>query len=388
MNTFSRREFMAGAGSVALGYPLMSRGASVAGLEESVISLAASEKVAGASACAMKNGEIVWRGAAGWSNIARQTPMTTDTIQNIASISKTITATAVMQLVEAELLELDSDISDYLPFKVRNPRQAETPITLRHLLTHQSSIIDGPAYGKSYACGDPTVSLKDWIASVLTPEGAHFDERRYFMSKMPGERRVYSNIGYGVLGLIVETVSGTPFERYCQKKIFEPLGMDNTGWRIDSIDLDSHATLYIQAGEGGNRDNAMVIDEPPQQGFDELCLYSFANFPDGLIRTSVNQLALFLAAYRSDALLKQETISRMLREETAIGTRAIQGLCWSGTETEHGTRWAHSGGDPGAATIAAFEPESDTAAIVFTTGSGDAKMGAVLDALFDHAREA
>ena len=85
--------------------------------------------------------------------------MTANTLQNIGSISKTVTATAVMQLVQAGRLELDEDINEVLPFPIRNPRHAQIPVTTRLLLTHQSSIQDGAAYRASYACGDPTIPL-------------------------------------------------------------------------------------------------------------------------------------------------------------------------------------------------------------------------------------
>jgi CubicO group peptidase (beta-lactamase class C family) len=96
-------------------------------------------------------------------------PMTDKTIQNIGSISKTITATAVMQLWEKGKFKLDDDVNGYLPFKERNPYFPDDPITFRELLTHKSSIKDGPAYEDSYACGDPTISLKDWIEDFKLP---------------------------------------------------------------------------------------------------------------------------------------------------------------------------------------------------------------------------
>jgi CubicO group peptidase (beta-lactamase class C family) len=78
------------------------------------------------------------------------------------------------------------------------------------LLTHTSSIRDGPAYAESYACGDPDVSLEDWIAGYLVQEGTYYDEAGNFLPKKPGEAHHYSNVGYGLLGYIVEEVTGLP----------------------------------------------------------------------------------------------------------------------------------------------------------------------------------
>jgi len=389
MKKIDRRSFLIGAGTAALATQVSRRAAAavaVADLDASLAKFATSDGVAGVSACAMTGGNVLWRGAGGWADISKQIPMTPDTIQNIGSISKTVTATAVMQLVESKRLSLNSDINDYLPYPIRNPRHANVPITIRQLLTHVSSVNDGPAYGASYACGDPSVSLNDWIVSVLTPDGQHFHPKRYFGSKQPGERRQYSNIGYGVLGLIVENVSEQPFNEYCRDKIFVPLGMDNTGWRIDSVDRETHAILYSQLLGPKDDEQRLAVTDLKDEGFTELCLYSFANYPDGLVRTSVNQFGRFMAAYLSDTLLKPKTIKKMLKKEETISQTSIQGLCWVTRDTDHGRTWYHSGGDPGISTIAAFEPDSNAIAIIFSTGTGGEDMVALLDDLLAVAR--
>jgi CubicO group peptidase (beta-lactamase class C family) len=391
MKRIDRRSFLIGAGSVAFAgqvAPRLAAAAAVVDLDESIAAFAADTGVAGVSACAMNGGEVVWQGAGGWADIAKKVPMTPDTVQNIASISKTVTATAVMQLVESDRLKLKADVNEYLPYRIRNPRHRDSPITIRQLLTHISSIQDGPAYGDSYSCGDPIISLNDWIVSVLTPEGSHYHPQHYFGSKKPGERRQYSNIGYGLLGLIVESVSGKPFNEYCRDHIFAPLGMDNTGWRIDEIDTGTHATLYVGLSDPGDDANPLSAAELPEAGFSELCLYSFPNYPDGLVRTSVEDFGRYMAAYQSDTLLEPKTIKRMLRKEVEISADSIQGLCWVTRDTDRGRTWYHSGGDPGVSTIAAFEPDTNAIAIIFATGTGSDGMVDLLYKLLGHARHA
>lgn len=379
-----------GAGTAALASRFSFGQAAAAGdadLDDAIQTLASKAGIAGVSACVMNGNDVLWRGAGGWADIGNKVPMTPDTIQNIGSISKTVTATAVMQLVESDRIALKSDINTYLPFSIRNPRHEKVSITVRDLLTHQSSITDGPAYDKSYACGDPTITLHDWIVSVLTPDGEHFHPKRYFGSKAPGERRQYSNIGYGVLGLIVESVAGQPFNEYCGEHIFAPLGMNNTGWRIDSIDKATHAIPYDRLGVSGDDSARLVQRELKDEGFSELCLYSFPNYPDGLVRTSVTQLGLFVSAYLSDALLEPKTIKRMLRKEVEISASSIQGLCWVTHDTERGRMWYHSGGDPGISTLAAFEPDTNAVVVLFTTGPGDDGMVDLMEKLLARARK-
>ncbi len=204
------------------------------------------ERIPGLAASIVKSGRIVWSKGYGWANIASRVPMNPDhTVQNIASVSKTVTATAVMQLVEKGQLDLDADVDSALPFTVRNPFHPQTPITARLLLTHQSSIADGPAYGETYGCGDPSTSLAAWLPDYLTPSGRLYRPTDSFHPWKPGERWQYSNIGYGLLGYLVERVSGEPFPRYTRERIFEPLGMRRTGWLFFPAQWDPKLGIHV-----------------------------------------------------------------------------------------------------------------------------------------------
>jgi CubicO group peptidase (beta-lactamase class C family) len=96
--------------------------------------------VPGIAYCVVKGEQMIWSGGAGWANMEEKIPMSIDGIMNIASISKTFTAIAVMQLWEKGLLDLESDVNTYLPFSVRNPHHPDVPITIFQLLTHTSWI--------------------------------------------------------------------------------------------------------------------------------------------------------------------------------------------------------------------------------------------------------
>ena len=93
--------------------------------------------------------------------------MNEHTILNIGSISKTITATAIMQLWEQQLIQLNEDINTYLNLDIRNPNHPTVPVTIHQLLTHSSSIQDGPSYDQSYQCGDPKISLKRRVKAEM-----------------------------------------------------------------------------------------------------------------------------------------------------------------------------------------------------------------------------
>ena len=136
-------------------------------VENYIVAHLIENEIPGIAYCVVKENQLIYSGAYGWANIEEGVPMSLDGIMNIASISKTFTATAVMQLREKGLIRLDSDINLYLPFSVRNPHYPEQPISIFQLLTHTSSIADGSFYGASYLDGDPVISLEDWISGYL-----------------------------------------------------------------------------------------------------------------------------------------------------------------------------------------------------------------------------
>jgi CubicO group peptidase (beta-lactamase class C family) len=361
--------------------------------------------IPGLSAGIVKKDRVVWTGAFGWADVEDKKTMTEETIQNIGSISKTITATAVMQLFEQGKFKLDDDVNGYLPFPVRNPRFPVDPITFRQLLTHKSSIKDGPAYEHSYSCGDPTVPLKDWIKGYLVPGGKDYSGEDNFHDWRPGTKETpvwsYSNVGFGLLGYLVEVMSGRDFADYSRDNIFVPLGMKATGWYLADIDIAQHAIPYSLLSEDRRLPPGITFDTfLPRYGKDKQsarigglfphCLYSFPNYPDGLIRTSVRDLSRFLRAYASGGtfegkrILKEETVRTMLSKE-----HFGRGLCWSDATLKNGDgAWGHSGGDPGISTQMLFRPSDLVGIIVFFNLDTPGKASEeIVERLFDEAAE-
>ena len=340
----------------------------------------------GLAAGIVKHNRLVWSRGFGWADIENEIPMTEDTIQNIGPISKTITTTAVIQLWEQGKFKLDDDVNKYLPFKVMNPHFPDDPITFRQLLTHRSSIKDGPAYDASYACGDPTVSLKDWLTGYLIPGGKDYSDVENFHRwrsgaiEVPKEPRAYSNVAFGLLGYLVEVISGTDFSHYCKEHVFMPLGMTNTGWYLSDVNIANHAVPYTFIPENFNLTNRNTVEtllprfpndrQPIRKGeYFALCLYSFPNYPDGLIRTSVRDLSLFLMAYikngahGNERILKKETTQTMLS-----GEHFGRGLCWDNYKLKNGdVAWGHGGSDPGIKTRMVFRAKDGVGVIIFST---------------------
>ena len=369
----------------------------------------AQQHIPGLAVGVLRDRKLVWSRGYGHSDLEQRVAMTPDTIQNIASISKTFTETAVMQLWEEGKFQLDDDINRHLSFEVAHPVHRDTPITFRHLMAHLSSIDDGPAYAQAYACGDPTLSLEEWLHAYLTPTGPNYDAARNFHTWAPGSGFSYCNVAYGLLGHLVERLSGLPFEDYCRQHVFAPLGMHETSWYLKNITPSRHAVPYSWVSGGTVRGPAWgglptgVVGRPDaaahvHDDYAANCLYNHPNYPDGFLRTSVHQLCRFAQAYLDEGrygdtqLLRGETIQRMFRAESGDENR-VMGLTWNAQRRAGGDLlWGHGGSDPGVNTNLRLRFEDGVAGIVLmnTNAGREDALPAPLEFaeyLVDHSHE-
>lgn len=344
----------------------------------------------GLAACIIKHDEVVWSKAYGWADIERRIPYSLDSLQNIASISKTFTTTAIMQLKEVGLLSLDSDLNSILPFPVSNPKRSSDGITIRQLLTHTSYLRDGLFYSQHYACGDPRFELATWLREYLTPGGAYYNAEENFQDWEPGSRWEYTNITFGVLAYVVELVSAMPFAEYCRRNIFSRLAMLNTSWMLADVDLSQHVVPYTWVEDGVARgpswggvplgvirEGGPTLEQQLDEGYQGNCAYNHPNYPDGFLRTSVRQLSNYARAYLNGGefdgrqILEPETVNEMLSNQRVPSGNRTQGLTWSADRELNGEpQWGHGGSDPGSNTDIRILPEQGIAAIVFTNTNG------------------
>jgi CubicO group peptidase (beta-lactamase class C family) len=298
----------------------------------------------GLAGIVMVDGKLVWSNGFGYRDAERSKPFTVDTPMNVASITKTITGVAMMQLVAEGKLALDADINRYLPFPVRNPRYPETPITLRMLATHTSSIKDRwEIYRTLYRFGgDPVVPLGKVLADYFTKDARLWSEDNY-LTTAPGGEREYSNMGAGLVGHIIERVTGERLDAYTKRRILVPLRMSASGWFLRDFPNGALSTLFV--GQGG-----LPIPIPQ---------YGTSTYPDGGVRASVNDLSrLFRALLNRGVLegvriLPEREADEMLRFQFSGPTypkgygpgEGNSGLFWR-TKFK-GSRMGHGGNDPG-----------------------------------------
>jgi CubicO group peptidase (beta-lactamase class C family) len=173
----------------------------------------------------VRDGSLEFFFGHGLADIASNTPITQDTVFRIASISKTFTAIAVMQLWEQGLVDLDAPANDYLrAFKLLPARAGFRPATVRHLLTHTAGLpeVVRPsrtlryAFGESFKLQQPLPTLAEYYRGGLR------------LVTEPGTTFRYTDHSFATLGQLVEDVSGTSLDRYLREHVFEPLGMAHT----------------------------------------------------------------------------------------------------------------------------------------------------------------
>jgi CubicO group peptidase (beta-lactamase class C family) len=184
----------------------------------------------------------------GLADIERHRPVTVDTGFRIASITKTFTAIAVMQLWERELIDLNAPADDYLHgFRLVSADPTFGPPTVRHLLTHTSGIPENVRTGGTMVRG--------WFAESVPLDAPIPSLSDYYQSGLPidtepGTNFKYTNHGYAALGAIVEEVSGLPLDRYFREKIFEPLGMAHSDLARSGEVEAALATGYKMSSRG------------------------------------------------------------------------------------------------------------------------------------------
>ena len=293
-----------------------------------------------------EKGEIVSKGCMGFRDPQNTQPIAEDTIFQLASVSKQFTSTAVMLLKRQGLLRLEDRITRYFPELV-----AYENVTVRHLLTHTSGI---PDY-----FDDADWFIKIWKEEKRIPDNEEIlrflletDAKPYFA---PGEGLRYSNTGYNLLALLVERLSGTPYEEFLRKNIFEPAGMTSTCCchiRRDGVSFENYAQATVI-------ENDRYIADINSEKYCDVAAFDGLN-GDDYVYTSIFDMFRWDRVLREGRILTLEeqqvmyTPSKLNSGEDAVYDEEYglgYGFGWGvGREEEFGLVVSHSGGMPGVST--------------------------------------
>lgn len=211
-----------------------------------------------------------------------------DTLFSLASVAKIFVGVAIARAAELGFtIDLDADVNDLLGWSPRlsHPLFPGTPVTLRQLVTHRSGIAsDGPDDYTVYPNPDPTESLDAYLQRLLR-------DADNWMHTAPGAAEEYSNVGTTLAALVVEKAVGKPFETFCNEEVFGPLGMRDTRWFYRELNADQLARLSRPQGPSGPLDH-----------------YGYGDWPSGLLRSTVGDLAKAMIMLMSGGRHEGETI--------------------------------------------------------------------------------
>ncbi|MCB9549646.1 MAG: beta-lactamase family protein [Myxococcales bacterium] len=237
--------------------------------------------VAAISIGVLRGGKLAQAGGAGQADPAAGIAARADTLYSLASVSKIVVGVAIARAMELGYdLDLDRDVNTWLRWSrpLRHPRHPGTPITLRHLVRHQAGIAsDGPADIDDYPRPDPRQSLDAFLQGLLA-------QSAYWEDFAPGQGEEYSNLGASLAALVVQKAVGQPFEVFCNREIFGPLGMTDSRW------------FYRELGSSQRGRLAMPLDEDGEP----YGHYGFEDWPSGQLRSTVADMAKLLEALIGD----------------------------------------------------------------------------------------
>jgi CubicO group peptidase (beta-lactamase class C family) len=310
--------------------------------------------VPGAVVTVVKDGKIFFTKGYGYSDLEKRTPVTPEkTLFRAYSVSKSFTATAIMQLVEQGKLKLDEDVNKYLQgFQLRG--DFKEPVTLANLLTHTAGFVDTDAPAMFAHGTFKPRSLRDNIAANMPPR-----------SKPLGTFR-YSNYGASLGGYIVEAVSGEPFAEYMTKQILNPLGMRNTTFLLP-YQLPPQVSANVAVGY--RYKDGTYQPMRPDEG-------DFWTAPAANLLTTGKDIAPFMIAhlqkgrYGKRRILKETTIEEMHRARQ-IGESPLMAYGFFPHFENNQRGLFHNGGWDGAISQMYLMPEQNIGWFVSYTFGGD-----------------
>jgi len=282
-------------------------------LENNIKSIKEKYELAGGTVVMFNKNKITNVVNFGFANLETDNPIKNNTLFRVASISKTITTIAFMQLVDQKKISLDDNISKVLNYEIKNPFYPDIAITPRMLLSHTSCLTDDPQtydtfLGVAYE-KNPVPNLSE----LMNSNGKYYS-KALFLNQKPGLYFNYCNLNYGIIGTLIEKISGERFDNYCQKYIFTPLGINAT-YNVRTLgDKDKLAIIYrkIDGNWIPQCDNNNDKNKLPENFDDYITGTNAIRFaPQGGLRISGSDLAKVFTLFLNDGkYLNQQIISK------------------------------------------------------------------------------
>lgn len=223
--------------------------------------------VPGFAVSVVKNNSILYQESFGYADVQAQKPYTNQTVQHIASISKTFVGAAVIKAIEQGYFTLETDINDLLPVEVKNPKQPNAIIKVKHLVTHTSGLLDNidiylaenyyilPGEDISTDVAQTLINglgieqregrtLEEFLAEYYLEDGDMYSMDN-FANTTPGSTWSYSNVATGLMAYLIETVTEQSFDDYIKVNVLQPLGMSSSTYNITEVNQNELAKCYL-----------------------------------------------------------------------------------------------------------------------------------------------
>ena len=358
---------------------------------------------------------VSWTASLGDADPENDLPVTSDTAFWLASVTKPVTGLALLAAREDGALDLDTPIAELLQakenFTLASPHAED--ITIEHLVTHRSSILDADAYECAYFLGDELgehtslanelygeplcddtapADLGGFLESYLEADGVYFSTEN-FAPERPGERVEYSNVGAALAGFAIELATGASLADFASERFFEPLGLANTSFHLSDLDASTVAVPYTTHPETGERLR--------------LPLYSLSTWPDGGLRSSANDLGKLVVtvmnhgAFGDVRLLEESSVETALEPRASLAEGVNLGVFWVSGVTHTLTTDGqphdivfHDGGDTGAFSYVVFDRDTRVGLLILANGdyaageaSSDELLATLVQRLFALATE-
>ena len=276
----------------------------------------------GAAVIITKNGESIFRKGYGLANLELGIPIEPHMVFRLGSITKQFTAVSILMLYEQGKLDLEDEITKYLPDYPTHGHK----ITIEHLLHHTSGI-------KSYTNTDECMEN---ITVDLTVEKMIDTFKYQPMEFAPGEKYNYNNSGYFLLGAIIEKISGMTYIEFLQKHIYEPLGMKNSYYEMPNLIIPGRAAGYMKVDEGFENCVYLSMTQP---------------YAAGSLASSVDDMAIWDEALYTEKLVKQETLKKAWTSAKLNNGEEIgYGYAWAVANFQDTNLVMHGGDIPGFST--------------------------------------
>jgi CubicO group peptidase (beta-lactamase class C family) len=304
----------------------------------------ASEKVPSLAVAVARNGRIVWEEGFGWADVERKIPADAHTPYSLASISKPITATALMILVERGRVNLDKPVNDYLgAVKVRAHVGDAATATVRRVANHSSGL---PLHYQFFYEDEP----------YRVPPRDETIRRYGNLIAQPGERYTYSNLGYGILDYVISRASGRPYAAFLLDEVLTPLGMSHSAAGVPAAFKDRQAVRYGAANQ-------------------PLPFYDFDHPGGSAVFASAHDLATFGMFHLKNRLpgrpiLTNRSIDEMHRGTATISPGSGYGIGWRIDSGQSGRPViSHSGSMGGVSTRLLLYPRENIAIVTLCNSS-------------------